>query len=271
MCSIIKEENKYIKDFIKHYKLLGYNHFFIYDNNDKNGEKLEDVISDEINSGLVSIFNFRGFRGKKRGPQMDAYYNCYKNFKNYCSWISFFDIDEYLIIDKGFITLQQLLNNDRYKNCDGISVNWKVYHDNNFLEYKNKSIIQRFTGIKYDIYSKTTKLIVRGKISKNLKKSYSAHTLWYNIRFCNTLGKRISDKFWKTPYSYNYMHLNHYKTKTISEYCQKLKKGNVYYNDKSLTPKYLKDRFNDFFKINNKTEEKVNIFNNFFNTSFKII
>ena len=232
---------------------------------------MENVISDEINSGLVSIFNFRGFRGKKGGQQMDAYYNCYKSNKNNCSWISFFDIDEYLIIDKEFISLQQLLNNDRYENCDGISVNWKVYHDNNFLEYKNMPIIQRFTGIKYNVYSNTTKLIVRGKISKNLKKSYSAHTLWYNIRLCNTLGKRITHKFWKTPCSYKYMHLNHYKTKTISEYCKKLKKGNVYYKDKSLTPQYLKDRFNDFFKINNKTEEKVNIFNNFFNTSFKLI
>lgn len=270
MCSIIKEENLYIKDFIEHYKLLGYNHFYIYDNNDKNGEKLEDVISNEINSGLVSIIDFRGFRGKRGGPQMDAYYNCYEVTKNNCSWISFFDIDEYLIIDKKFNSLQELLNNRRYNICEGILVNWKVYHDSDLLDYKNMPIIQRFTGIKKEAFPKTSKLIARGKLSKKLKKSYSAHSLWYDIKLCNTLGKRITYKFWETPYSYEYMHLNHYKTKTISEYCRKIKKGNVYKNI-PLTIPFLKERFNTFFLINNKTDKKVNIFNNFFNTSFKLI
>ena len=245
-------------------------HFYIYDNNDKNGEKLEDVISNEINLGLVSIIDFRDFRGKRGGPQMDAYYNCYEINKNNCSWISFFDIDEYLIINKKFTSLQQLLNNRRYDNCEGILVNWKVYHDNNLLEYKNMPVIQRFTGIKNETFSNNSKLIARGKLSEKLKKSYSAHSLWYDIKLCNTQGKRITYRFWTTPYSYEYMHLNHYKTKTISEYCRKIKKGNVYKNI-TITPQYLEDRFNNFFIINNKTDKKVNIFNKFFNTSFKLI
>ena len=129
MCSIVKEENLYIKEFIQHYKLLGYNRFCLYYNNDNNGEKLEDAISEEINSGLASIINFRNYRGGNGGQQMAAYYNCYENNNNNCNWISFFDIDEYLILDSKFISLQQLLNNKRYQNCEGILINWKIYND----------------------------------------------------------------------------------------------------------------------------------------------
>ena len=263
MCSIIKEENLYIKEFINHYKLLGYN-------NDKNGERLQDILSEEIQTGLISIIDFRNYRGKRGGPQMDAYYSCYQNYNKYCGWISFFDIDEFLILDSNNITLKQLLENSRYNNCEGISINWKIYHDNNLLEYKNISVMKRFMGIKENCRSRATKLIARGKLSKNLTKSYSAHTLWYNIKLCNTLGKNITYRFWITPYSYKYAHLNHYYTKTISEYCNKIKRGNVYYNV-SLNQKSLLERFNNFFQINNKTEAKVKIFNRFYNTSFKYL
>ena len=31
MCTLCKKENKYIKYFIEYYKILGYNHFYLYD------------------------------------------------------------------------------------------------------------------------------------------------------------------------------------------------------------------------------------------------
>ena len=44
LCAIIKDENKYIIHFIEHYKNLGYDHMYIYDNNDINGENVKKVI-----------------------------------------------------------------------------------------------------------------------------------------------------------------------------------------------------------------------------------
>jgi hypothetical protein len=43
---------------------LGYNHIFIYDNNDKDGERLEDVIQKYIDEGFVSITDYRGDRNR---------------------------------------------------------------------------------------------------------------------------------------------------------------------------------------------------------------
>jgi hypothetical protein len=65
LCLMGKEENLYAKEYVEHYKKLGYNHIFLYDNNELNGERFEDVLKEEINEGFVSIINFRGKKGKK--------------------------------------------------------------------------------------------------------------------------------------------------------------------------------------------------------------
>ena len=105
LCVLGKKENLYIKEFVMHYEKLGFNHIFLYDNNDQNDERFEDIIQDEINKGFVSLINYRSYRGEKDNPQYDAYYDCYeKHNKNY-NWIAFFDIDEYLEIKPNNITI----------------------------------------------------------------------------------------------------------------------------------------------------------------------
>ena len=48
LCVIAKNENLYAREFVEHYKKIGYNNIFLYDNNEKNGEHFEDVINDYI-------------------------------------------------------------------------------------------------------------------------------------------------------------------------------------------------------------------------------
>ena len=60
-----KNENLYIKEFVNHYRKLWYDHIFIYDNNNINGERIEDIVQQEINEGFISLINLRGYRGKK--------------------------------------------------------------------------------------------------------------------------------------------------------------------------------------------------------------
>jgi len=74
---------------------LGYNHIFLYDNNDINDEKFEDIIKYEIKNGFVTLINFRGIRGYVN-PQIKAYKDCYEKNNNKYEWLSFYDIDEYL-------------------------------------------------------------------------------------------------------------------------------------------------------------------------------
>ena len=80
VCTIGKMENRYIREFVEHYKKYGIYKIFLYDNNDLDGEKFEDVISDYINDDFVEVINIRG----KLTPQFEFYNDCYhKNYDNY--------------------------------------------------------------------------------------------------------------------------------------------------------------------------------------------
>jgi hypothetical protein len=49
---------------VEHYKKIGYDKIFIYDNNNIGDEKFEDVLSKQISNKFVEIINYRGYRGK---------------------------------------------------------------------------------------------------------------------------------------------------------------------------------------------------------------
>ena len=55
-----KQENKYIREFIQFYEKMGVDKIYLYDNNNIDGEKFEEVINDYINNGFVEISDWKG-------------------------------------------------------------------------------------------------------------------------------------------------------------------------------------------------------------------
>ena len=226
LCIICKRENLYIKEFINHYKKLGYNHIFIYDNNNEDEENFDIVLKKEIKEKFVTVVDYRG---RNNDHQLfEAYIDCYeKNNKNY-DWLSFFDIDEFLEL-KNNIKIQELLDNERYKNCQNIKFNWLIYSDNDKLYYENKPVQERFTQPikKNKFFNKHIKSTVRGNLSKNYWiGAKNPHTSINEFIACSSSGKEINKKSpYNNPPDYTYGILKHYRTKTIEEYCNKMKKG----------------------------------------------
>ena len=272
LCCIGKKENLYIADFINHYQKLGYNHIYLYDNNNIDEERFEEVIKDKIDSGFVTVMNYRGYRGRKDDAQMDAYYDCYHRYNSECNWISFFDIDEYLFlmpINGTKIRIQQYLDQPKFDHCETIKINWKSYSDSELLYYENKSVLERFTKLsKFGYEFGNVKSTIRTNITHFMRRTYSPHSVFSSIRGCLSSGARKQIDFFMFPPNYKGAYINHYVTKTISEFCNKIKRGNA---EKSfaLDQGKLGERFHYFFMTNVKTQEKVDIFNKIFNTSFK--
>ena len=55
VCTLGKNENKYIREFVQHYKAYGIDKIFLYDNNDIDGERFENVINEYQEKGFVDI------------------------------------------------------------------------------------------------------------------------------------------------------------------------------------------------------------------------
>ena len=89
LCCIVKNENKYLKEYVEYYLNLGFDKIIIGDNNDILGEQVKDVVKE---SEKVTIINVRG----QKKIQCRFYEDCYKKFKDVCDWMAFFDADEFL-------------------------------------------------------------------------------------------------------------------------------------------------------------------------------
>ena len=271
LCTIAKKENRYIKFFVDIYKRLGYDHIYFFDNNEKGDESIDDVqiVKDGIKEGYISIINYKDKKPNIK-TVVKSYYDCYERYGLEYDWISFFDIDEYLILEpKGGSTIQEFLENPRFKVCDNIKINWRVFNDNDQLDFEDKPLMERFpieTNYRYE--NRHVKSTIRGKLNyKNFKRNYSPHSIWSNLKTCSASGKRTngpSPFLW--PPDTKIASLNHYVTKSVREFFSKKYKNKV---DVDTIPKKKKDYlFNYFFKINKKTKQKVDIFNQMYHTNY---
>jgi hypothetical protein len=253
LCSIGKEENLYVKEFVSHYKKIGYNKIFIYDNNDINGERFEFVLQNEVNEGFISLFNYRGYKNY----QLRAYYDCYKNNNYKYNWLSFFDMDELLEFYPPNLKAQEFFGKDRFNKCINIKINWVFYYSNSdVLYYEDKPFQERFKNFKENRHIKST---VRGNLSYNYwSKALNPHTSLNSFTACSCSGKIINFKSpFNEPPDIKYAYLKHYHKKSFEEYCMKVKRGKP-----SYFPKYK--IILDLYKKNKNNKEKLEIFKKIF-------
>lgn len=146
LCAIVKNENSYICEWVDYHKQLGFNHIYIIDNNDKDGEKPEDVLQPYIQENYVTVINDRG---DYRMFHMNLLYRyVYQRYmqKNY-DWCAIIDLDEFFYLLDGFTNINVFLQQDKFMNADIISFSWQYYSTDNiddlFLQ-RDSNVLDRF-------------------------------------------------------------------------------------------------------------------------------
>ena len=269
LCAIAKNENKYLREFVEHYKKIGYNKIFLYDNNDINGEKFDEVINDYIIKGFVQVINFKELP-LNITPQFSAYKDCYSRNSKLFDWLSFFDIDEYIEINKKYKRIQDFLQDKIFYFCQNIKINWLIYFDKNLLYYENKPLQERIKIFDYNnsfnIHIKST---VKGNLPINFwEKTNNPHTSLLNYNACSSSGKIIKyNSPFNQPPDYTNAKLKHYSIKSFEELCLKIKKGrsDIIHNINLQKMNKFKKRL--YLSIKNNPE-KLKIYNKIFNNSF---
>ena len=259
LCSRVKKENRYVKYFIQHYKNLGYNHLFFGDNNELNDESLLDIkeIQEGIKEGFITVVNRRGIKRQDLGWN----YICYENHSLEYDWFSFFDLDEYLILEQNNTLIQDFLDHPRYNKCEQVKINWRIFTDNDQLDFEDKNPIERFPiESNFKKENRHIKSTIRGGLNyKELIRNYNLHSLYDNLKACSSSGKEVEGKlYYNNPPEMENAVINHYVTKSIREFA--IKKCRTLGNVETLSNGTKGYIFYYFFLINKKSQEKVDIF-----------
>lgn len=122
ICAIAKYEYDYIKEWVEYHLDLGFDKIIIYDNNDLDGERYDELLSEYIKSEQVEIRDVRGRRAMQR-----VVYNEFYHEGNF-DWVAIIDIDEFISPNRTkYKNIKEFI--EKNSNADAIYLYWQTYGD----------------------------------------------------------------------------------------------------------------------------------------------
>ena len=242
ICALAKHENNYINDWTNWHLNLGFDHIYIYDNNDKDYESIESRI-DQLNK--VTIYKVPG--REKDNIQKYYYDKFYQEHKNEFNWCAFLDCDEFINLEN-YKDINEFLS--KFSKYEVIRLNERLFGDDNRIDRDINIPIYNDIKIRISEQNCKGKFIIKGGL--NNVKIESPHFPYILGNIPKQINPDFKTGWWKyfVPES-NSVYINHYKTKTLSEFIdQKLNRGDAVWPTWNPTLEY-------FWKVNKKTQEKL--------------
>lgn len=224
LCAIFKNEGRYLKEWLEYHRLIGIDHIYLYNNFSTDNYRI--VLQKYINDGYVTLIDW-----PYELSQIQAYQNCYDNFKDETYWLMFIDLDEF-ICPKYKTDIKDWIR--PYEKYPSVVMYWLMFGTNGVIEYNpNKLVIEQYTCSWNDIRNV-------GKIALNT--NYKPVKMYHHYIYCwvKFLGLKIKVPSLNEAHRFvfyynehrvprkNTIQINHYWSKCIQEYIRKIDKGDMF-------------------------------------------
>lgn len=235
ICAIVKNEQRFIREWAEHYLRIGFDRLYIYEDfgSASHFEELKDLIEDgRVVLTPLATANIIPHYKKGTHVQRCLYdyflWKCKK--EKLADWAGFFDVDEFLMFEDGW-DLTRLEN--YFSDKGGVLLSWKVYGANGHMKRPKGNVVDNYTK-----HLPEGSLIGKGRIPEWNVKSLVNVRLVGNQRAIHvfdgcvftdgksfTNGNLVFCKAW----------LNHYYAKSWEDYCDRIfARGNMHNNYRCL-------------------------------------
>ncbi len=99
MATVVKNEGRYLAEWIDFHAMLGVEHFQIYDNG--SSDNSARILAPYVAEGLVTVVPWCGFSAFEN-TQTQAYAHAIANLGPHFRWVGFFDVDEFVFPTDGW-------------------------------------------------------------------------------------------------------------------------------------------------------------------------
>ncbi|MCC6096395.1 MULTISPECIES: glycosyltransferase family 92 protein [Limosilactobacillus] len=232
LVAIVKNEEAYIREWIEYHKLIGISHFYIYDN--ESSDDLKHTLSSYIKSGEVTYKYFPG-----KGMQEKAYLDCVKIAKKEVSWLVTLDIDEFLEPLTN-ISLKEWLSS-LSPDISQVELGWMVYGSGGHIDKPRGLVIENYIKHAKDDFITEYKPIVRPErvIGMTFPHQYKVAGKTIDEQKKRIWSYRRADMKGARPAPRNLFRINHYYSKSLSEFFEKSNRGDASVPDRK--PRNLED------------------------------
>lgn len=217
--AIMKDEEKFIEEWICYYLTLGVGHFYLYNNGDF--EKTNKILEPYIKKGFVTHIPFADFpnmpydrkkkeRLKEHNMQYLAYGDFLIRYKQNAKWILKVDLDEFVYPSKssGFTTIVDYLKHLEQNDVVYVTIPSFYFGASNHEKSPHGLVIENYTQRRPK--SQTYKCMARTDYI--LPQSYST---------CHDYNLKLSSK--NIILNDAVLRLNHYFTKSKEDFSVKIK------------------------------------------------
>lgn len=260
VCAIAKYEYDYIREWVTYNINLGFDKIVIYDNNDLDGERYDELLKDFIEAGQVELRDVRG----KDAMQRVVYNEFYK--EGDFDWVCIIDIDEFITMNPKYKNIKEFIEKNAHG--DAIYLYWKTFGDGGKVypskNWKTKSVLAQYNvpANKYALIDDALKsqnswgksIIKKGLPVKFLHEHFIVDPA--DVKYVDSFGDPVMPMlcFPDINYvekTYKECYIKHLYTKSLQEYvdCKVRRPA-------ANTPNGIMHYPSKYFKVNEITEEK---------------
>lgn len=205
----VKDESPYLVEFIEYYKLLGVDHFYIYNNNGT--DNTPEILAPYIKSGLVT---YQDFPGEKM--QRIIYNHAIENYRMETRWMAIIDVDEFIVPLKDK-NIPKFLR--KYRKYPQVCIHWLLYGSAGHKTKTDGLVIERFNKHSASGNPHVKSIVNPRAVIKAV------------IHFHSVLGQSVNANFEEVTgplderAPIDKIRMNHYVIKSLEEYTNKQKRG----------------------------------------------
>lgn len=221
--AIVKNEEPFLDEWLIYHRLIGVDHFFIYDDDPE--LPLKNFF--KPHSSYLTIVDWYG-KDKDlpgRNNQTKAYWHAVENYITDYEWVAFIDGDEFIVLPAWDDQIYKFL--DEFEDAGAISLNWHVFGHNGHYETPEGLITAALTR-RMKKPNTNVKTITR---TKNIKSINTAHFcridsgLWFDANH-----KMYNDSLYEGKTSKGY--INHYQCRSFKHWMARCERGDVNFSGK---------------------------------------
>ncbi len=205
VCGMFQNESRFLKEWIDFYRVLGVQHFYLYNN--KSTDEWKSVLFPYMKDGIVEVTDWN-YSNENLYAQNMAYNDVLAKSRGCARWVAFLDLDEYLFPcnDDNLVHFLQ-----DYQEFGGVCANWVMFGTSGVKKIPDGELMIEYLTLCDKGGNKHIKSIVRPEC---VDKFINPHFALYKKGFFQVNTDKVSFQGPYSPYiQLNALRINHYWTR----------------------------------------------------------
>lgn len=241
--AIVRDEERYIEEWLDYHVAVGARHFYMYDNHST--DRTAALLAQGRWAGRITVMPWRNFDAAIR-IQNAAYNHALANFGPLHRWMAFIDVDEF-IVPKRSNTLTEALK--ELDDLPAVSIAWHMFGPSGHATRPPGLVIENYLERaefppRPDVISLLNFKTIVDPARVRLMKTHHAEIFGDEGMMWNDRKEKFRhpDRFDPRHATADVLQLNHYFTRSLEEMREKIAKGRVSKDGRTKNADYLEEQ-----------------------------